>query len=105
MHKALPQVIEGLACVAAATAQPERALRLAEASAALRETLGVARQPEDAELLVRHIGPLEARLEADAVEQAKTEGRAMSVNDAIGYALASEIEEVAAPASHFPSLT
>ena len=90
--------LEGLAGLAAATDEPQRALRLAGAAAALRQRLGIgAAWPPKME---RRLKP--ARLALAAAEQAAAwaEGATMTLEQAVAYALEEPAfpREAAAPA-------
>jgi len=79
--------LEGLAGVAAATAAPRRAARLWGAADALRHEIGNARSVDERIAYERQVKPVRAILTAEAFDQAWDEGRAMSLDDAVRYAL------------------
>ncbi len=79
--------LEGLAGVTAATAAPRRAARLWGAADALRQELGSPRSVHESIAYERHVKPVRAILMAEAFDQAWDEGRAMSLDDAVRYAL------------------
>ena len=79
--------LEGLAGVAAATAAPRRAARLWGAADALRQEIGNARSVHLSIDYERHVKSVRATLTAEAFDQAWDEGRAMSLDDAVRYAL------------------
>jgi predicted ATPase/DNA-binding winged helix-turn-helix (wHTH) protein len=79
--------LEGLACLAAATAAPRRAARLWGAAEALRQEIGGARAVHMNVAYERHVQPVRATLTTEAFDQAWNEGRAMSLDDAVRYAL------------------
>jgi len=86
----LPGVIdslEGLAGVAAATAAPRRAARLWSATDALRQEIGNVRSVHESIACERQLKAVRAILTAEAFNQAWNEGRAMSLDDAVRYAL------------------
>jgi non-specific serine/threonine protein kinase len=86
----LPGVIdslEGLAGVAAATAAPRRAARLWGATDALRKEIGNVRSVDESLAYERGVKPLRAILVGEAFDQAWNEGRAMTLDDAVRYAL------------------
>jgi non-specific serine/threonine protein kinase len=86
----LPGVIdslEGLAEVAAAKAGPRRAARLWSATDALRQEIGNARSVHESIAYERQLKAVRAILTAEAFNQAWNEGRAMSLDDAVRYAL------------------
>ena len=86
--------LEGLACVSAAQGKGERAARLFGATEALRETLreAVAYQhsPEEAAWREPYLAATRSRLDEAAWQAAWAEGRAMSMERAIEYALSAE---------------
>jgi predicted ATPase len=85
-----PSVIEsldGLAGVAAGTAAPRRAARLWGAADALRQEIGGARSVHHRIAYARQVKPVRAILTAEAFDQAWDEGRAMTLDDAVRYAL------------------
>ncbi len=75
--------LQGMAGVAALHAQPERVARLWGAAEALREVIGAPRQSEDEQAVAR----ARAQLDEAAWQAAWAEGRAMSLEQAIAYAL------------------
>jgi len=81
------QSLEGLAGVAAAPAAPRRAARLWGAADALRQQIGNARSVHESIAYEREAKPVRAILTAEAFDQAWDEGRAMTPDDAVRYAL------------------
>jgi non-specific serine/threonine protein kinase len=84
---AIAQSLEDLAALAARERQAERAIRLLGAAEALCETLGIqppAAVPEEYE---RAVAAGRAALGEDGFAAAWAEGRAMSLDQAVGYAL------------------
>jgi hypothetical protein len=79
--------LEGLANVAAATAAPQRAARLWGAADALRGETGNARLVHESIAHERQVKPVRMTLGAGAFDQAREEGRVMSLDDAVRYAL------------------
>lgn len=79
--------LEGLAGVAAATAAPGRAARLWGAAHALQQEMGGARSAHQKLIYERQVQPVRAVLTAKAFDQAWNEGRAMTLDDAVHYAL------------------
>jgi predicted ATPase/DNA-binding winged helix-turn-helix (wHTH) protein len=79
--------LEGLAGVAAATVAPRRASRLWGAAHALQQEIGGARSVHQKTIYERQVQPARALLTAQAFDQAWDEGRAMSLDDAVHYAL------------------
>jgi predicted ATPase len=79
--------LEGLAAVAAATAAPQRAARLWGAADALQQEMGGARSVNQRIFYERQVQPVRAILTDEAFDQAWEEGRAMSLENAVRYAL------------------
>ena len=79
--------LEGFAGVAAATAAPRRAARLWGAADALRQEIGNVRSVDLSVAYERQVKAVRAMLTAEAFDQAWDEGRAMSLDDAVRYAL------------------
>jgi hypothetical protein len=86
-HPGVLDSLDGLAVVAAATGAPRRAARLWGAADALRQEIGYARTVHDSIAHERQVKPVRATLTAEAFDQAWDEGRAMSLDDAVRYAL------------------
>jgi predicted ATPase/DNA-binding CsgD family transcriptional regulator len=86
-HLATAFCIEGFAG-ALAVMQPGRAIRLAEAAAALREVVGSTRFPADRQRVDRWLEVAARGLGDSAAATARVEGRAMSLDQAVAYALA-----------------
>ena len=79
--------LEGMACIAAAEGEAERAARLFGAAQALREALGYHHMPEEDALREPYIAAARSRLGEEPWEEALAEGRAMTLERAIAYAL------------------
>jgi predicted ATPase/DNA-binding winged helix-turn-helix (wHTH) protein len=79
--------LEGLAGVAAATAAPRRAARLWGAAHALQQQMGGAMSVHQRIAYERQAQPARAILTAEAFDHAWDEGRAMTLDDAVRYAL------------------
>jgi tetratricopeptide (TPR) repeat protein len=79
--------LEGLACVAAATAAPRRAALLWGSADALRQEIGYIRTVPDSITYEIQVKSVRAILTAEAFDQAWDEGRAMTLDDAVRYAL------------------
>jgi hypothetical protein len=77
----------GLAAVAAAEGEPERAARLLGAAQGLLDALGAAMRPIDCTLRERTDAAARADLPASTFEAAWSEGRAMALEQAVAYAL------------------
>jgi DNA-binding CsgD family transcriptional regulator len=85
--------LEGLACIAGAYGEAERAARLFGAAEALREAVGaVAYQhtPEEDAWREPYLATTRALLDQAAWEEALAQGRAMRLEQAIDYALLEE---------------
>ncbi len=90
-HKrGLARLLDCYAGSAALQSQPERALRLAGAAAALRQTLGAPLSPADHARLEKNLDPARRALPGPASSAAWMEGWAMSLERALKYALVSE---------------
>ena len=76
-----------LAGVAAAMRQPARAARLLGSSASVREALGLAMWPAGQATYERNLAATRAQLDAAGWRAAWDEGQAMSMGQAIDYAL------------------
>ncbi len=79
--------LEKLAGVEASQGQPRRAAKLLGTTEALRNTIGVPLTPADREEHDRTVSALRTDLGEDRFEAARTEGAAMTLEQAIGYAL------------------
>jgi predicted ATPase len=83
---AVPTALEGFAGLAAAGGQPERAVRLAAAAAALREIIGEPLPPSWRRALERRLALARDALAESAYADAWAEGRAMSLELSITVA-------------------
>ena len=83
----MAECLAGLAGVAGAEAQPARAARLFGVAAAVREALGARVWPAEQADYERNLQRTRAQVDAAAWEAAWAEGRAMSLEQAIAYAL------------------
>jgi non-specific serine/threonine protein kinase len=79
--------LEGLASVAAATGAPQRAIRLWGAADALQREMGCERSVRQKMSYERQVQPVRDIFTAEAFDRAWDEGRAMSLDDAVRYAL------------------
>ncbi len=70
-----------------ANGQPERAARLFGASESILQNLGASLQPADQIEIDRYQDDVRAQLDEKTFEKAWAEGRAMSIEDAVAYAL------------------
>jgi DNA-binding CsgD family transcriptional regulator len=82
--------LDGLACISATEGAAERAARLFGAGEALREAVGNVQLPEEAALLEPYLATVRSQLDEASWQGAWEEGRAMSMEQAIGYALSEE---------------
>ena len=80
--------LSGLAAVAAAQAQPERAARLFGAAEALREAMGSQLLPLDYGGYPHHLGATRAQLGEETFGAAWGTGQAMTLQQAVDYAIA-----------------
>jgi DNA-binding CsgD family transcriptional regulator len=87
--------LDGLACICAAEGEPEQAARLFGAAEALFEVVGGQHEPGEAALREPYLAMTRSQLDDVAWQAAWEEGRAMSMEQAIGYALSEE--ELSAP--------
>jgi len=81
--------LEGLAGLAAVTASTRRATRLWGAADVLRREIGNARSVHQTAAYERQLKAVREILSAEAFDQAWDEGRAMTLDDAVRYALGS----------------
>jgi predicted ATPase/class 3 adenylate cyclase len=79
--------LEGLACVAGSEGEAERAARLFGAAEALREAVGWQLMPEEDALKEPYLGSARSQLDEASWEAAWAEGRGMTFNEAVSYAL------------------
>jgi predicted ATPase len=79
--------LEGLASLAAARGQPERAVRLLGWADAMRAAVGERRPPVEQADLDRDLGTVRSQLDEAAFAAAYAEGRAMTIEQAVAYAL------------------
>jgi non-specific serine/threonine protein kinase len=82
--------LEGLACVAGAEGEAERAARLFGAAEALMEVIDYRLVPQERAVLEPYRASVRSRLGEEAWEDALAEGGAMNLEEAIDYALAEE---------------
>jgi non-specific serine/threonine protein kinase len=93
LNPLVQRTLEGFACVAGASGDAERAARLWGAAQALHETKGILRDTEflaeaDARIALVRLGMGE-----EAWEEAWRKGRAMTLDEAVSYALEQEEAE------------
>jgi predicted ATPase/DNA-binding XRE family transcriptional regulator len=82
--------LAALAGIAASRGQPERAARLFAAADALREALGITYEAPDQVEYDRGLAAARAQLPADSWDALRAEGRAMTMEQAVEYALAAQ---------------
>ncbi len=82
--------LERLAGLAAAQQHSVRALRLSGAADALRAATGASASPSARALLVQRLSAAEQELGEDAADAAWTEGQALSLDEAVAYALSAD---------------
>ncbi len=80
--------MESLAAVAMVRREPARAARLFGAAAALREAVGLPREPIDQRPYERHVAEVRTALSEAQFTAAWAEGRTMTLEDAVAEALA-----------------
>jgi hypothetical protein len=83
-------VLEGFALIASAQEQPERAARLWGAAVELRGEIGSLLPLNEREEYDRNIAMVRTALGEEAFTAAWAEGRAMTMEQAIAYALSEE---------------
>jgi non-specific serine/threonine protein kinase len=83
----IAESLEGLAGLGSTQSDPARTVRLAAAAVALRESLGVRRPPAEEARLERWLEPGRRALSYEERAAAWAEGRAMSLEQAVAYAL------------------
>jgi len=81
------ECVEGLACLAAAGQQPERALRLAGAASTLRASIGVPLSSADQQRLDQRLKPASNTRSGEAGDLAWSEGQRLSVEQTGAYVL------------------
>ena len=87
---AAAESLDGLACGAAARGEAERSARLFGAAEALRETVGYHHLPEERALREPYLTSARAGMDQVAWERAFAQGTAMTLDEAVGYALSPE---------------
>ena len=84
--------LEGLACVAGATGGEERAARLWGAAQALQEAKDIPRDPDFIAEADARISAVRSGMGEEGWEEAWRRGRAMTLDEAVSYALQGEEE-------------
>ena len=95
--ESITNALEGMASLAAARETDPRAARLWGAAEAGREATGIALPPGELALHERHLASARSQLGEAAWEEALSEGRAMSLDEAAEYALERENVPPTAP--------
>ena len=88
--KLVTRALEGLASVAGARGEAERAARLFGASEVLREVMGTPPEPGDSALQEPYLSAARSQLDETSWQEVWAEGRAMTLDEAISYALEEE---------------
>jgi predicted ATPase/DNA-binding SARP family transcriptional activator/DNA-binding CsgD family transcriptional regulator len=96
--------LEGLACVAGVRGEAERAAKLFGVAEALREAVGSQHVPEEDALREPYLAASRTQLDEASWEEAWAEGRVMSMEQAIEYAL-SEEKPVTPPSPEWEQLS
>jgi serine/threonine-protein kinase PknK len=82
--------LEGLGCICVAEGATKRASRLFGVAEALREAVGIEHMPEEDTWREPYLAAARSRLDEASWEEAWAEGRVMSMEQAIEYALSEE---------------
>jgi DNA-binding CsgD family transcriptional regulator/tetratricopeptide (TPR) repeat protein len=82
--------LEGMAVTARVQSETERAARLWGAAEMLREAMGVPLRPDERAVYEPYMAEARSQLDAAAWEAALAEGRAMTLEEAVGYALSED---------------
>ena len=90
-RRGVAESLEGLASLAAAGGKPERAVRLLGAAEALREAIGTPLPPSDCPAYERSVSTLQQRLDERLFTTTWAEGRVMTPEAAIEYALSEHL--------------
>jgi len=91
--------LEGLACVAGANGEPLRAAKLFGAAEALMEATGYRFGAQESAMVEPYRASARSRLDEAGWDEALAEGRAMSMEAAIEYALSEERSSTATPST------
>jgi ATP/maltotriose-dependent transcriptional regulator MalT len=91
-HQVITWALDALAAACGQQGYVGRAARLWGAAGALREASGFTQPPEDKRVLEPFLEDARSRLDGAAFQAAWEEGRAMTEEQAIGYALSEEEE-------------
>jgi hypothetical protein len=87
MNQIVQGDLEGLACLAGAKREAERAARLWGAAQALHETKGIPKDPDFLAEADARIATVRSGMGEEAWEEAFRKGRAMTLDEAVSYAL------------------
>jgi hypothetical protein len=90
VNPVVQRTLEGFACLAGAKGEAERAARLWGAAQSLHETKGI---PRDIDFLAEadaRISAVRSGMGEEAWEEAWRKGRAMTLDEAVSYALEEE---------------
>ena len=98
-------LLEGLACGAGAQGEAQKAARLFGATEALREVTGFPLEPGLRTLEGPYLVRARSQLEEGAWSKAWEEGRAMSMEVALEYALSEELSTITSSAVHTEQLS
>ena len=90
MNPIVQSVLEGFACVAGARGDAERAARLWGAAQTLHETKGIRRDTDFLAEADARISAVRSGLVEEAWEEAWSKGRAITLDQAVSYALEEE---------------
>ena len=89
--------IDGLSCVAADRGEAERAARLFGAAQALHEAAGYQQPPQEHALREPYLADARSKLDEASWEAAFAEGRAMTFEEAVEYALSGKPDPSTSP--------
>jgi predicted ATPase/class 3 adenylate cyclase/Tfp pilus assembly protein PilF len=92
LNPLVQDALEGLACLAAARVEAERAAQLWGAAQALHETKGIPRDPDFLAEADARIDAVRSGMGAEAWEEVWRKGQAMTLDEAVSYALVEEQE-------------
>jgi tetratricopeptide (TPR) repeat protein len=85
--RAIAFLLEDISALAALQERAKHALTLYAAAAAMREEIGAPLPPSDQEKLDSLLAPARAALDTDKLHLAQAKGEAMTVEEAVTYAL------------------
>jgi DNA-binding CsgD family transcriptional regulator len=103
-HKLIADALDGLSAVALTQGQPQPAVRLLSAAAALREAVGYQHGTADQTEISQRLATMRAQLDPATFEAIWTAGQALSLAEALGEAAAiAEAAQAAQPAQPTPA--